>query len=522
MKMSRIQTSVFPFLLILLARIASAQAPLTADGLAAFSTGAASGGNSPTPGIETSGLVFYLPLDDGGTTATDVVAGLVAPVNFVFNGAVTAPTTEQDQWGLGVVGKSSLWMPATTAMAGTNGPVFFADEPQFNFGTGDFTIECWMASDQLNQGGVNVGVGKVNAAASAGTDQYFLGLDNSGVEFSVGTIGSTATTITGGSDPLDGGFHFLAGVRQGNEILGYLDGVLVASNSFTGTVNPTGSQLAIGGYGDYSIVSPAFNQIGNLDDVAIYDRALSPADLLTNMSIANFRNNPNLAANCYLLQPMQHTNTQKLAVFFHGAGFDGNSMMFGYNFQNVTAGLLGAGYALLSVSSPANDWGSAAGVAAYTNALGWARSYLNYTNAYGIPGSMGALDALQIAANYPAYDLNHVYLFCGVTSISNLFYHPGSGEDYSNAIYTAWGLTAPSQLATVTAGLDPLTIATNHFVNVTIRAIGSLSDTFVPFLTAGGSALTNGVTWATATNSTGNHFDVSNFNFPDVTNSFGP
>jgi hypothetical protein len=77
-------------------------------------------------------------------------------------------------------------------------------------------------------------------------------------------------------------------------------------------------------------------------------------------------------------------------------------------------------------------------------------------------------------------------------------------------------------LKTAVAGRDPLTIPTNNFGGCKIRVVGSTSDTYVPFITSGGGAFASYIPWATVRNSSGNHFDASNFSVSDLLNWWTP
>jgi hypothetical protein len=480
--------------------------------------------------IITNGLVFDATLTDGTNTATDIVGALVAPVVFNYNGATAAPGNAQDQWGLGLAWPQSIWMPVSTAQSGINGPIFFADAPSvFDFGTNNFTLECWMSSDQLNTGGINVGIGKISESFTG--DFYFLGIDSGGMYFSCGlnggSPGSTIQTLHGGTSPLDGGLHFFVGVRNNGELYAYEDGTLVASGPIATTTTvspPNGTYFSIGGFGNYSYTSStAYNHIGTMSEVAIYNRALSSAEVTSNFNVAVASNIPNFANNCFLMQPINNTHPKDLAVAFHGAGFDGNSLIgLGYNYQLISYGILTNGRSYLCINSPAEGWGNPQDVATCSNALQWAISTYGYTNICLLGLSMGALDAAQLVSLTNNFSIPYLYSYDGVFSLSNMYNNPGSGENFSSQIGEAWGVGSSAALQAAVAGFDPLTIPTNNFGNCTIRVVGSLSDTYVPFLTGGGGAFTNYVPWATARISSGNHIDVSNFVLSDLLNWWLP
>lgn len=80
----------------------------------------------------------------------------------------------------------------------------------------------------------------------------------------------------------DGKWHHFVGLYDGNETAIYLDGVKRAST--TTKTYPTGTDFIVIGT-EIDLVS--WNYTGSLDDVAIYNRALTPADIA---SIYNYNN----------------------------------------------------------------------------------------------------------------------------------------------------------------------------------------------------------------------------------------
>ena len=77
----------------------------------------------------------------------------------------------------------------------------------------------------------------------------------------------------------DNTFHHVAGILDGTNISLYVDGILHESMAFSGTPSPSGRTLRIGASwnGNPSVASRDVN--GLIDDVRIYDHALSLSDI---------------------------------------------------------------------------------------------------------------------------------------------------------------------------------------------------------------------------------------------------
>lgn len=93
--------------------------------------------------------------------------------------------------------------------------------------------------------------------------------------------GNGGAFIAAGSTTLidDDQFHHLAGVLDGSMISIYVDGVLETSVAFTGTAQASGRQLRIGSAWGGDINASIREVDGQIDDVQIYDEALSGSQI---------------------------------------------------------------------------------------------------------------------------------------------------------------------------------------------------------------------------------------------------
>jgi hypothetical protein len=164
--------------------------------------------------------------------------------------------------------------------------VDLGNPPALDFSTGDWTISAWIKTTQSGTGDENKG--SIYAKGGDQTDgiRYTLGIG----EVTSGLITLTtddnvtkaqATGITVVNNDL---WHHVAGVRNGTQLLVYVDGALDG----TGTA-PAGYDLSgttqhnayIGAITDNRDGTIFKYFIGLIDDVQIYDYALSDTDILS-------------------------------------------------------------------------------------------------------------------------------------------------------------------------------------------------------------------------------------------------
>jgi hypothetical protein len=208
--------------------------------------GGGGGGGSP---LITSGLILYYKFDEGsGTTALDASGNS-------RNGTLSG--TIPPSYVTGYIGTNAL------SFNGLHSYVDSGVDSAANLGTGNFTAVCWI---KTTYGSTEVAIGKNSGVG----DKYWLG--TSGTAF--GSV--NGHNITGGSSVSDGNWHHLAMTCNGGTITVYLDGTSVATGSYTGACNPSGN-MHVGDWG----TSAQFRWNGSLDEVALYNRALSGAEIST-------------------------------------------------------------------------------------------------------------------------------------------------------------------------------------------------------------------------------------------------
>jgi hypothetical protein len=138
-------------------------------------------------------------------------------------------------------------------------------------GQSAFTIAAWVKPSALvgsaaiigNWSGTTTTLFRMTAG---GVLQGYL-VNSSGTQYG-GSLGSTLTT---------GSWQLAVLTYDGNNLTAYLNGVQGSSIAATGTVRASGNYMAISGSGSIGGSSGPFS--GNIDEVRIYNRALSPAEV---------------------------------------------------------------------------------------------------------------------------------------------------------------------------------------------------------------------------------------------------
>ena len=119
-----------------------------------------------------------------------------------------------------------------------------ANNAALYFGTGDFTIECWVRTSSTI---AYQTIASVYGSPDANYGWYFaLGSTGAGIYFVVGG-GSSTSVLEAGSGINDGAWHHVAAVRTGTTLSTYIDGARVATTTNSFNVTAT-SEFRMSGY----------------------------------------------------------------------------------------------------------------------------------------------------------------------------------------------------------------------------------------------------------------------------------
>jgi PKD repeat protein len=220
---------------------------LTRTGLITVGSPAPPGAYSGT--VTADAPVGYWRLGDSGTGVAAVVGpsgtavgGVTSTAGALVGDADTARTFD------GATGYLSV--PSTTAL-----------NP-----TGDLTVEAWARPDVVHGGAVV----QKGGASGYSVWQYRLAMTSGGQWRGTVFVGSTAYAVTAPGSAALGAWTHLVLTRTSGTLSLYVNGVLAATASSTGTLNSTSSILGIGRSG--ASTTSWFD--GSIDEVAVYGRAL--------------------------------------------------------------------------------------------------------------------------------------------------------------------------------------------------------------------------------------------------------
>ncbi|MEW6593143.1 MAG: DUF2341 domain-containing protein, partial [Candidatus Hadarchaeota archaeon] len=224
------------------------------------------------PVDDSSGVSYELqytnnPALVGATAPQPVTEGLLSWWKFDGNG--------NDSWGGNhgeIRGASFVDGRSGQALSfdGVNDMVMVGNRPSLNFGTGDFSLSVWMRTTHPNSS-FFIGKGAVDRPG------YGVAHWGGNVSFSV-TFGSSGFDRVAFPDAqvVDGNWHLVTAVREAGSLKLYIDGELAAGPSDPQVAGlSSGSDFIIG-------ASPSYFYRGELDEIIVYDKALSADEVVQN------------------------------------------------------------------------------------------------------------------------------------------------------------------------------------------------------------------------------------------------
>jgi len=152
----------------------------------------------------------------------------------------------------------------------------------FDFGTGDFTFSTWIKSTSSSVGTIFV---RYNTGGGAGQLAMFLNWATTGVgKIVLYTWNNASGDLyrATSSNVNDGNWHHIVGIRSGETISVYVDGVLnqgTQAGNATATVNVSSDADFYIGVNDNTPSTAVSYYDGVLDDFRMYNRTLSTSEI---------------------------------------------------------------------------------------------------------------------------------------------------------------------------------------------------------------------------------------------------
>lgn len=184
----------------------------------------AAGGGTGDPYASSVSLLLHC---DGSNGSNAFVDSSGYAHNVQASGAVSISTAGA-KFGSGCCVTTGAWADYLSV----------ANNVEFDFGTGDFTIEGWL---KLVSVGANGGafIGRWGSAPSVMADWLiYLDTSNRLIIYLNGQPLATASAAV----PTDGNYHHIAMVRSGNTVTMYLDGTSVCSTAFSAAIQYSSSK----------------------------------------------------------------------------------------------------------------------------------------------------------------------------------------------------------------------------------------------------------------------------------------
>ncbi len=212
-------------------------------------------------------------------------AGLLAAYAF----SQTTGTTLTDDSGNG---HSGTFVGGPTWSTGKNGGGLQFNGTTASVTMGDvnaldgltrFTVSAWVKTTATGEKHI-VDKSACDGATNGGPFEFGTGFFTAGrATFIVYRTSGPSTFVYAESSAsvTDGAWHFIAGVYDGTSLLVYVDGALAGTTAAAGLTMPaTANALELGGHCNGN----AYPWAGSVDDVRLYGRALSAAELASDMN----------------------------------------------------------------------------------------------------------------------------------------------------------------------------------------------------------------------------------------------
>ena len=156
----------------------------------------------------------------------------------------------------------------------------------WDFGSGDFTIECWVKGTMTTDSGI---INRSNGGATDGNSAWILYWYNSSSKARL-WFGLTENTgwdasVEGTTQINDGHWHHIAVTREGNNLKAWTDGILEGTTAFSGTIPTSTRVLEIASHDTGSYLDAEISNVRVVKGTAVYTSSFRPpTEPLTNIT----------------------------------------------------------------------------------------------------------------------------------------------------------------------------------------------------------------------------------------------
>lgn len=232
---------------------------------------------TPNTGNLASGLAAYYKMDE--TSGASVNSSL--PGNLGTSTSAVNITTSGQKLGA-----------AARTFNGSSNYIDLGDDPSISFGAGNFTYSVWVKTTSAS----NMFIIGENDDGDNDSNLREIKMDNRKAEFRIRGNTSAKAEIFGTKNIADGLWHHILGMRKGNTIYLYIDGVLEGqtTNNSVGDTDSFTTNTHIGALDTTSSTKRYFN--GTIDEAGFWFRDLTSREIadLYNGGAGNSYNGPTL------------------------------------------------------------------------------------------------------------------------------------------------------------------------------------------------------------------------------------
>ncbi|MEI9962733.1 MAG: LamG-like jellyroll fold domain-containing protein [Limisphaerales bacterium] len=313
----------------------------------------------------------------------------------------------------------------------------------------EFTIEAWVngldskPTDSSGAGIVAKGYFGTQGSAEVTLDE---GAPNEDFRLEVHTPDNTAYDANSTINAQSTGWHFLVGVcdEANSNVLLYVDGVLAGSTripALSGIINTAGVPLMIGARSSSALTGGNNQFVGLINDVAVFNRALSPDEVLSQYLAAGI--SPN-----FLQQPAMNAFVTANGLAVENVTIIGTPLLTEQWWDaTLNAPIAGQTNAALTITNIVT-----------ADSLVGHQLYLNVTNIYGATNSalvtVNSNSSPVITAQFPVSYTNQITLYAGASPTFSISATTPAGEPisyfwFTNGVGAANATNAAYQLTNV-------------------------------------------------------------------------